>query len=271
MQSHFYPQSNYTFTARCPQVRDADWVCRVINHAMPNSSTKHQPRIMRYLKANENILPCQDKLNTMADIYNFLDDIQFTEKHSAIIDTLMAIKRTIKRFGDKRLNAQNAVGYGTFSDNLYNALYMMTQYKSGNCTENAIVAELIMKMNGFPHAKCAILNKSNKKLGLQFEDSLDHLVCIFNKDKSCFNGKITPQTIIIDPWLGKADFAQNMERYYRNECSDFFELTSDEVFKYQPIETVEISEIVMRNLTDSLPEFIFKNKNRKFMQNISKK
>ena len=62
-----------------------------------------------------------------------------------------------------------------------------------------------------------------------------------------------------------------MERYYRNECSDFFELTSDEVFKYQPIETVEISEIVMRNLTDSLPEFIFKNKNRKFMQNSSRK
>ena len=271
MQSHLYPKSNYTFTARCPQVRDADWVCRVINHAMPYSSTKHQPRIMRYLKAHEDILPCSDKLNTMADIYNFIDDVQFTERHSAIQDTLMAIKRTIQRFGDKRLHAQETVGNGTFSDNLYGSLYMMTQHKSGNCTENAIIAELIMKMNGFPNAKCAILNKSNKKLGLQFEDSLDHLICIFNKDKSIFDGKITPQTIIIDPWLGKADFAKNMERYYRNECGDYFELTSDEVFKYQPIETVDVSEFVIRNLTNSLPEFIYKNKTRNFMQNTPKK
>ena len=260
------PQNNQTFTARCPQVRDADWVCRVINHAMPYSSTKHQPRIIRYLKAHEAILPCKKELNTMSDIYDFLDDVQFTEQHSAIQDTLMAIKRTIKRFGNKRLHAQETVGNGTFNDNLYNTLYMMTQYKSGNCTENAIMAEFVMKMNGFPNAKCALLNKSNKKLGLNFEDSLDHLVCVFNRDQSSFDGKITSQTIIIDPWIGKADFAQNMERYYRYQFSDSFELTKDEVFKYRPIEVVDIPSIVMDKLRNKFPELLFKNQQRKFMQ-----
>ena len=221
MNTSIRSYGNQTFTARCPQVRDADWVCRVINQRLPHfSSTKHQPRITRYLKANNDVLKCDKELKTMSDIYDFIDDIEFTEGHDKLQDTVMAIKRMIRRVAYKRLDAEEKVGNGTFNDNLYGSLWLMTQERIGNCTENAILAELVMKMNGVQNACCAVLDKGNKKLGKQFRGELDHIVCIFNKDKTPINGRVTSKTVIIDPWLGKADFANNMERFYKNEAME---------------------------------------------------
>ena len=41
-------------------------------------------------------------------------------------------------------------------------------------------------------------------------EQLNHVVCIFNKDGSQFNGTVNNSTIIIDNWAGKTDFAKNM-------------------------------------------------------------
>lgn len=265
MNTSIRSYGNQTFTARCPQVRDADWVCRVINHTMPHfSSTKHQPRITRYLKANNDVLKCDKELKTMSDIYDFIDDIEFTEGHDKLQDTVMAIKRMIRRVAYKRLDAEEKVGNGTFNDNLYGSLWLMTQERIGNCTENAILAELVMKMNGVQNACCAILNKG--PINSKNAEPLDHLVCIVNRDKSSLQGQVTRKTIIVDPWLGKAGFAKDMERFYRNECAEFFELGKDEFVKYQLIETVDVSETVMQRLVKNLSELIFKNKNRKFFE-----
>ena len=258
------PNKSTTFTSRCPQVRDADWVCRRINQRFPHfSSTKMQPFVEKFLERNSDVLNFTEPLENLSEIYHFLDNILFPEGHQKVQDTAMAIKRMIRKFGEKRLEVSEQIGTGTFKDHVYEAILMM-QNKQANCTENAIIAELVLKMNGIKNACCAILNKSNKNDNNI--KSLDHLVCVANTDGTKFNGKITQKTIIVDPWLGKADFAKNMERFFQNDCSNFFELIPDEKFYYEVRELVDLSDIEIEDLKRILPELIFKNSNRNFMQ-----
>ncbi len=267
MNSSIGSYGNQTFTARCPQVRDADWVCRVINQRFPHfSSTKHQPRITRYLKAHNDILKCDKELKKMSDIFYFIDEFKFAEGQDKVQDMLLGFKRMIGEFGSKRLEAGEAVGNGAYSDNLFESLYLMTKYKIGNCTENAILAELILKMNGIRNACCAVLDKGMKSFGKKrFRGELDHIVCVFNKDLSPIKGKITSKTVIIDPWIGKADFVKNMEKFYKNEANEFFGLKADDSIEYFMVETVGVSSDILKKMSDTFPEFIY-NGRHKFLQ-----
>ena len=88
------PNKSSTFTSRCPQVRDADWVCRTINHKLPHfSSTKMQPFIENYLKKNANEINYDGSQNTLSEIYHFLDNIIFKEGNQKLIDTVYSIKK----------------------------------------------------------------------------------------------------------------------------------------------------------------------------------
>ena len=261
------PNKSTTFTSRSPQVRDADWVCRTINHNLPHfSSTKMQPFIENYLKRNASEINYKGELGTLSEIYNFLSDIIFQEGNQKLIDTIYSIKKMITKFGEKRLLANEIIATGTINDILYESMFLMLKEKLGNCTENAVIAELICKLNGLKNTTCAIVNKINTKQENPKIEHLDHFVCVLNTDNSKFNGKINKKTIIIDPWLGKADFANNMEQFFRNECANFFELTEDDKFYYQTRELVNLSEDELIDFRNELDDFIFKNKTRKFMQ-----
>jgi hypothetical protein len=134
----------------------------------------------------------------------------------------------------------------------------------------AMIAELILKMNGIHNACCASLNKGLQRCSYFEWKDLDHLVCVFNRDGSLFTGKPTKETIIIDPWANKAGFAKDMERFYRNEFSHLFKLDPDEVFKYEPAYIVDLPDFVMAKVKDKYHPFIFKNPVRKFMQGFKK-
>ena len=263
MTTSIQPNKPITFTSRCSQVRDADWVCHKINQRFPHfSSTKMQPFIENFLKRNSEVLNYAKPAQNLSEIYFFLDDIIFPEGHQKVQDTVFAIKRMIRNFGEKRLQIDELIGTGEFKDNVYKTILML-QNKHANCTENAIMAELILKMNGIKNACCAILNKcsQNKK-----PESLDHMICVTNIDGSKFNGKITPKTIIVDPWLNRADFANRMELFFRNDCKNFFELNINESFNYVVREMVDISDDEIDDIKKILPELVFKTKNHKFMQ-----
>lgn len=255
------------FNARCSQVRDAEWVCRTINHNLPHfSSTKMQPIIENYLKKNASEINYKGGLTTLSETHNFLSDIIFKEGNQKLIDTIHSIKRMITNFGEKRFIANKVIASGKINDILYESLFLMLKERLGNCTENAVIAELICKLNGFKNATCAIVNKINTKQENPKIEPLDHFVCVLNTDNSKFNGKINNKTIIIDPWLGKADFANNIEQFFRNECTNFFELTENDKFYYQTRELVNLSEDELSDFRNVLDDFIFKNKTRKFMQ-----
>lgn len=260
-QYHKFPPTN--FSARCPQVRDADWVCRVIQDTLPHfSTTKQQSRIINFLKQNRSIIKYDKTPKTLNDVYEIIAETKLSPQYSSLEKKLQAIGRTINNLGVCRTEVNIVLNIGK----LYDALYMTEIYRLGNCSENAAIAELILKMNNIHNACCASLHKGLKRMGINNWTDLDHCVCLFNRNGAPFSEKITKDTIILDPWVGKAGFAKDMERFYRNEFSNFFKLDPDEVFKYKRMEFVDIPDIAMSKLKEKYQPFIFKNKNRKFMQ-----
>ena len=259
-------QHSPTFSARCPQVRDADWVCRVINHTFPHfSSSKQQVRIINLLKRNRSTIKYDTTPKTLTDVYDILENFKPKDKTSKLSMQLKKIKEILERYAIKRFSAESEMGHG---NKIFESLYLMEKFKFGNCSEMAMIAELILKMNGIQNACCASLNKGLQRSPITEWIDLDHLICVFNKDGSVFDGKITPQTIFIDPWANKAGFAKDMERFYRNEFSHFFKLDPDEVFKYEPAYIVDLSEFTMGKVKNKYQPFIFKNPHRKFMQGL---
>ena len=258
--------TNYSpinFSARCPQVRDADWVCRVISDTLPHfSTTKQQIRIINYLKKHRSIIKYEETPKTLVDVYKIIINTKLSPKYKDIERKLASICRTITELGTRRLVTEQVIG----QKKLYDALFLTEVYGFGNCIENAAIAVLILKMNNIQNACCASLHKGLKGMSMRDWSNLDHCVCVFNRNGEPFNEYITKNTIIVDPWVGKAGFAKDMERFYRNEFSHFFKLDPDEVFKYKRMDFVDIPSIAMDKLKGKYEQFIFKNKNRKFME-----
>ena len=67
---------------------------------------------------------------------------------------------------------------------------------------------IIIELNNFDNVYTACFTKNDKLIG--------HQVCIPNQDGSDFDGKIKPlNTIIVDPWIGKVDFANLLLPEYK--------------------------------------------------------
>lgn len=260
MEKHATPH----FTAKCVQIRDADWVCHKINKTFPHFSlSKHEARIIDFINKNKKLINPVFEPTNIIDAYEILEKIKKNKKNKSIYKKIRSIVKIINKFGDKRNFASSIM-----PNNLFKSLYSFENLKIGNCSEHAIVAELILKMNGIKNATCAGLYKGHKnsKFISNWTD-LDHSICVFNKDGSKFRGNISKHTIFIDSWLNKAGFAKDMERYYSNEHSKLFKLDTNETFKYDECETVLLSKNQMKKIKNKYHPFIFKNKNRDFMQN----
>ena len=251
--------NNINFNARCVQIRDADWVCRAVSQNFPHFSTsKHQTRIIKFLEQNKNNFIFDKQPKMLSDVYQILIDNKVSNCENKIKKFLFGIKKTLDFFADKRRLANGIM----YENKLFEALYLLENFKLGNCSENAVLAEFVLKLNNIHNACCAAMYK--KKYN-NFQD-LDHAICVFNRDGKPFDGNITKNTIIVDPWVGKADFAKNMERFYRDNFSNYFNINKDETFAYERVETVNLPDFALAKLKDNYSNLIFKNKNRKFMQ-----
>lgn len=256
--------ANTSFKSRCPQIRDANWVCRTINHNLPHiSATKHQARILNYLKHNRDIIKYDKTPRNLLEVYDILENVQINDNYKLEKKMADGVKNYLKNFAQKRFE----ISTNTKSNELDIILHSLENAKLGNCYENSIISELILKLNNINNACCASLYKGLQRMGENSWKDLDHAVCIFNRDGSNFTGEITKDTIIIDSWLGKADFAKNMENFYRNEFSQYFNLNFDEVFKYKKLNPLNISENKLSDLKNKYKFFIFTNTNRNFMKN----
>jgi hypothetical protein len=201
-----------SFQARCPQIREAQNVCHIISSGYAHvSDTRIRPALYN-LMAKDNVSDAF-KNKYLIWLRRFIDQMQeIRDTFQGSLKGMMPSKpRPMKVFQQLKL------------------------YHRGNCFENAVAAEAILKLNGVPNACCATLNKGNT--------SLDHIVCIFNRDGSIFDGKIkNNQTIIVDPWIGKADFANKMFKYYENNCKTLLNFKNDEKFKIGSVREADIRE-----------------------------
>lgn len=254
--------NTYSFTARCPQIRDAEWVCRVINNKLPHtSSSKHQPRILNFIKTNKDFFEYQNEPQELCDAYLILLKSYKHGKPSELSHKIEVLYKFLDKFSRLRMLADSAT-----QNNLESSLYCFEKLKIGNCFEDATVAELILKMNGIKNAVCTHIYKSSKMENAPyFWTQLDHVICAFNKDGSPFNGKISKNTIFIDPWANKVGFAKDMERYYQHELNSFFHLDKNEEFKYLTEENINLNNNEIKYFTEQYKHFIFKSKKRTFM------
>ena len=108
------------------------------------------------------------------------------------------------------------------SGDFYTAmLFSLREGKVGNCTEDAMLAELLGKINGQTNIYTGniALSRDGKNVG-----SLNHVVAFItekavkNNEKNFFKNK---DAIIIDPWLGVTDYAGN----YFNKLKSIYRKT----------------------------------------------
>lgn len=257
--------NNPTFTARNQYIKDAQWVCHTINSRFPHfSTTKHIPTYKRLIIEHPNFVKNSSLPETMKEILEFtqiltarpLKPYQITSDNIKQNSKLLNyIKQIIIRLGHSR----NQADYINREKSIQSPLYMLEDLRLGNCYESAKIAELILLLNKIENACIA-------KLKTPFNQKLNHVVCIFNKDGSQFNGTVNNSTIIIDNWAGKTDFAKNMYTHYKNLFKDHFYIPKNSPIEFEQTEKLYLSPQQIQKLTKKYPDFIFKNTKRKFMR-----
>ena len=248
---------NHTFTSRCPMLRDADWVCRKANSFQHTSVTKFRKQIMDYAVSRGALAEGQ----SIHCLKNLKPE---GTRNMTLLHLYHSYKRFVEKFNVIRKSWDNCVLSPSKSFNK-----MVEQYKNcrmSNCGEDAFLAAAIVKMNYFENVYTACFTKDGELLG--------HQVCIFNKDGSEFSGEIKPfNTIIIDPWLQKTDFANLLLKEYKTTLKNFidFEDVDKIEFAQKYISKINFSGMDVFLLRIKYPEFTFPYRGRSFLHNFPKK
>ncbi|MBR1461302.1 hypothetical protein IJ596_06700 [bacterium] len=288
---HTTNNPNIHFQSRCVEIRDCEWVIRTFYRELPHfSQTKFKPLVVKYYNREKALLDAKKppkfslKALMKADFYSkilhpkdffknfkikpliekYLKLPQTKAEENKFYEKIVNLNMLLKRIDGKRL----LLYHGEGNENIYTILHIIKDYKLGNCFEEAKVMELIMRLNGIKNI-CTALPYSGA-------NELDHLVCVFNRDGTKFDGKITNSTIIIDPWIQKADFAHNIFKYYKNVIAQNMcavdSLTGSRIpfnpndkITLKPHEELKLTYADIEALKIEFPNLIFRNKKREFM------
>lgn len=274
--------SNLNFTSRCPQIRDAQWVSHIVNSTFPHfSATKHQEGIISYLDKN-NLCFCRPKnLNQAVEYLERSRQINkrrppktLYEKVEDFLSYIILPKEKKIMFNKKKHLYDKIYSLAELRRKCYqNEIYKNNSFpikilkvvqnnKIGNCMEDAIISELVLKLNGVKNiARIHMYNLVNGK-----EKAIDHSVCLINPpDIPIKKGYFHPKSIIVDSWSGKCDFAENMLRFYKNTKSKFFKVKGIKETIYEPAQETGINNKDLERIKKEYPQLIYPNKNHKFL------
>lgn len=144
-------------------------------------------------------------------------------------------------------------------DRSQGVIYQLKSEKLGNCGEDAFLSALILKLNGVKNACMATLKSGKEKV--------DHVVCVFNKDGSAFDGKVSKNTIIIDPWVGTADFASNMFLKYKALAKKYFyNIKPDSKLGFENVRQLDLSDRQKLRLCLENDNLIYPSEKRDLMK-----
>lgn len=238
-----------SFSSRCPEIRDAQWVCQKVKSFPHISSTKVT-------------IPVTDLAYKHPDLYNkftrfpYPDLFKKPEEHK-IVRIFEWQKNLVKKMSHAR-DDWGVLRKGDFKT--VGAILGQFKYnRLGNCGEDAFLSAAILRLNGIKNAYTASI-KIDKY-------SQDHAVCAFNRSGKPYSGKIERDTIIIDPWIGVADFASNVFQKYKDSFSKYFVgLNQDSKIFFDNIRKFNISGEEEFLLSIRRPELLYPESNRCFMQ-----
>lgn len=233
--------SSVNFTGSCPQIRTAYKVCHIINENFPHiSSTKFSPM---FEKVKFNFADSYSKFVN----YNPMFPVKFSTPEEKKGFKLLLCQSDLIR----NLNrARDWFACKTDCEKVILNFAQLKFDKLGNCMENALAGEAIMRINGYNNVYTAGL-----KRGVQ---NIDHMVCLFNKDGSKFNGDWNKNTIILDAWSGICDFAGNMFKKYENMFKNYFYIPNSGKFGFRDVKSIKLSDDDLINLKQNYPELLFR-------------
>ena len=215
-----------SYTGRCSQIRDAQWVIHALKSNYPHfSSSRIKPKMSDiYERVRTAGIPYSDIVNKRVppDTLNG-KLLRLCSWHRNFVQKCSRIRQNNQVSGvcDRRI--------------FYNIIKQLEKSGFGNCGEDSFVSAVILKMNKVKNVFVAKLKAD--------ENLVDHSICIFNADGTKFDGKFKKSTIIVDSWLGQADFAHNLFVTYKNRCSKFF----PEIKRDSNIGIDKLREIILSN------------------------
>ena len=208
---------NTHFGARTAVIRDADKICRAVNSRFPHISPTYRSR-----EVASNILGLIEETNN-----GFKNSTtKAKEKYDNYfkrVGAYIAANRKLEASREKRIINNSIVDY--FSK----LITSVRKDHLANCAELSEIALLMCKNKNFEDVRIFSLeafekfnskNPSHKNLaksGCDVENvsaiDLDHVAVSFQH-----GGK----TIVVDPWLGLADFADNYKTKIKTLYKNFF-------------------------------------------------
>lgn len=231
---------NINFTARCKQIKEAQNVCHKVVVNFPHlSSTKLAPLSDKF----ENRYPLLYDKFISANPAGGRFAIGKTNEERMVFAVFKSIRRLICNINSCRLDR---IGIEDDFSKIYAILSQLKYNKIGNCAEDAQISELILRLGGKKNVYTASLNIGDHKV--------DHLICFFNKDGSKFDGKIGKNTILVDSWLGDADFADNMLLKYKSIYKDFLFMPKNGKISFRNIKSLNLSDKELQSLKQDFPE-----------------
>ncbi len=238
--------NSVNFTSRCPEIRQAQWVCHNINVNFPHLSTT---RIAPFVDKLEDKFPeVHDKFVSTNRLVGELPQITNNEEKKVfqIFSWMRKLTRTLNL---RRKEMRPLIGdYAKMSD----VLSQFKHTKLANCGENAKLSELIMRLNGHENVYTAGI-----KIG---DQHVDHVVCFFNKDGSKFDGTIkNNKTIIIDSWLNEVDFANNMLIKYKNIYKDFMFIPKDGKLSFRNVKSLDLTKKELAQFANEFTKLVSKS------------
>lgn len=138
-----------------------------------------------------------------------------------------------KRIGNEI--GQNVRCHTTQPDSLARAMLIgsaMKKFKVGNCAELSRISNLICKVNGINALPFQFMVERNGRI-----IELDHMALIYplkafpQKTKKLSQSK---DYIIIDPWLGFADYAPKAQERYNKDFKKLLKIGADEKLVINP-------------------------------------
>ena len=222
---NFLPCNNspISFKSKSSVVKDADWICRSVNANFPAISTT-------WLNFN---LDTHKKMHFISRIG---EDIQKA----------------------RNKNCSELVPFKFFK----NMLNQVKQNKAGNCFEKAIIAELILKINGVNNCNRINLVTDNGKR------NLNHCVLLVNFDKQNYYPSLQ-KALIIDPWSGNSGYADIIFKKYENMYNKFFKLKPDENIQFVPRNILDLGEQDINYFKENYPKLVFKSSdNHKLFKSV---
>ena len=222
---NFLPCNNspISFKSKSSVVKDADWVCRSVNANFPAISTT-------WLNFN---LDTHKKMHFISRIG---EDIQKA----------------------RNKNCSELVPFKFFK----NMLNQVKQNKAGNCFEKAIIAELILKINGVNNCNRINLVTDNGKR------NLNHCVLLVNFDKQNYYPSLQ-KALIIDPWSGNSGYADVIFKNYETMYNNFFKLKPNENIQFVPRNILDLGEQDINYFKENYPKLVFKSSdNHKLFKSV---